>query len=63
MARSVADAASTLSVTVVVVSLYPVSTVLLARVVLHERLSRSRIAAVALAVGAVALIGLGMSRA
>jgi drug/metabolite transporter (DMT)-like permease len=63
MARSVADAAGTLSVTVVVVSLYPVSTVLLARVILHERLSRLRTLAVGLAVGAVALIGVGATRA
>ena len=62
LARSVADAAATLSVTVVVVSLYPVSTVLLARLVLHERLSRLRLLAVGLAVAAVALIGLGAAQ-
>lgn len=54
-----ATVVGTLSVTVVLVSLFPVSTALLARVVLHERLSRVRIAGVALAVAGAALIGLG----
>ena len=63
MARSAAGAAGTLSVTVVLASLFPVSTVVLARVVLHERLSRRRLAGVGLAVGAVALIGLGAAQA
>lgn len=50
-------AAGELSVTVVLVSLYPVSTVLLARLVLGERLSRLRLAGVGLAVAGAALIG------
>ena len=54
-----ATAIGTLSVTVVLVSLFPVSTALLARVVLHERLSRVRIAGVGLAVAGAALIGVG----
>ena len=55
LARSV----GTLSTTVVLVSLYPVSTALLARLLLGERLSRMRLAGVALAVAGAALIGLG----
>ncbi len=51
----------TLSVTVVIASLYPVSTTILARVVLRERLSHLRIGGVALAILGVALIGLGAS--
>lgn len=54
-----AVAVGTLSVTVVLISLHPVCTALLARVVLHERLSRMRQAGVALAVTGAALIGLG----
>ena len=54
-----ATAIGTLSVTVVLVSLFPVSTALLARVVLHERLSRVRVAGVGLAVAGAALIGVG----
>lgn len=54
-----ATVVGTLSVTVVLVSLFPVSTALLARVVLHERLSRVRVAGVALAVAGAALIGVG----
>ena len=49
----------TLSVTVVLVSLFPVTTALLARVFLHERLSRVRLLGVGLAVAGPALIGLG----
>ena len=56
-----AVAAGTLSVTVVLVSLYPVSTTLLARMVLHERLSRVRVAGVGMAVLGAALMGLGAS--
>jgi drug/metabolite transporter (DMT)-like permease len=48
-----------LAVVVVVSSLYPVSTALLARAILHERLGPLRTAGVALAVGGVILIGLG----
>ena len=44
---------------VVLSSLYPVSTALLARAFLHERLGPVRVVGVALAVAAVALIGLG----
>jgi drug/metabolite transporter (DMT)-like permease len=48
-----------LAVVVVVSSLYPVSTALLARAFLHERLGRVRLAGVAMAIAGVALIGLG----
>jgi drug/metabolite transporter (DMT)-like permease len=48
-----------LSMTVVLVSLYPVATAILARVVLHERLSRVRLMGVGLAILGVMLIGLG----
>lgn len=54
-----ATAVGTLSVTVVLVSLFPVSTALLARAVLHERLSRVRVLGVGMAVAGAALIGLG----
>jgi drug/metabolite transporter (DMT)-like permease len=53
-----ARAETTLSVAVVLASLYPVSTAVLARLILNERLSRLRIAGVGLAVAGVALIGL-----
>jgi drug/metabolite transporter (DMT)-like permease len=48
-----------LAVVVVLSSLYPVGTVLLARVILHERLGAVRIAGIALAIGGVVLIGFG----
>ena len=48
-----------LSVVVVLSSLYPLSTALLARVFLHERLGPLRLAGVALALTGVVLIGLG----
>jgi drug/metabolite transporter (DMT)-like permease len=54
-----ATAIGTLSVTVVLISLHPVATAILARVVLKERLSRVRQAGVALAVVGASLIGLG----
>ena len=56
-----ATAKGTLSVAVVISSLYPVGTALLARSFLHERLSRVRVAGVGLAVLGVVLIGLGAS--
>ena len=46
-----------LSIVAVLSALYPIGTVLLARIVLGERLSRGQIAAVVVAVTAVALIG------
>jgi drug/metabolite transporter (DMT)-like permease len=48
-----------LSVVVVLVSLYPIGTALLARLFLHERLGPVRMAGVALAILGVMLIGLG----
>jgi drug/metabolite transporter (DMT)-like permease len=54
-----ASAEGGLAVTVVVSSLYPVATALLAYLFLHERLGPVRLAGVALAIGAVMLIGLG----
>jgi drug/metabolite transporter (DMT)-like permease len=52
-------AETTLAVAVVLSSLYPVSTAILARVVLHERLSRLAMMGVILAVAGVVLIGFG----
>jgi len=52
-------AETTLAVSVVLSSLFPVSTVVLARVVLHERISRLALLGVVLAVFGVALIGVG----
>ena len=46
-----------LSIVAVLSALYPIGTVLLARMVLGERLARGQLAAVAVAVTAVALIG------
>ena len=43
----------------VISSLYPVSTALLARAFLHERLGPVRLAGAGLAVASVVLIGLG----
>jgi drug/metabolite transporter (DMT)-like permease len=48
-----------LAVVIVLTSLYPVTTAVLARLVLHERLSPARILGVLLAVLGVILIGLG----
>ena len=48
-----------LAVVVVLTSLYPVGTALLARAFLHERLGPVRLAGVGLAIGGVVLIGLG----
>ncbi len=47
-----------LSVVAVLSALYPIGTVLLARIVLGERLSRGQLAAVGVAVAAIALIGI-----
>lgn len=55
----IASGVGALSVTVVLASLYPVSTALLARIVLGERLSRLRLAGVALAVAGALLISAG----
>ena len=54
-----ATAIGTLSATVVLASLYPVSTSLWARIVLRERLSRTRLGGVALAVVGAVLISAG----
>jgi drug/metabolite transporter (DMT)-like permease len=54
-----ASADGELAIVIVVASLYPVTTAILARVVLHERLSPVRLAGVGLAIAGVALIGLG----
>jgi drug/metabolite transporter (DMT)-like permease len=48
-----------LSIVVVLSSLYPIGTALLARFLLHERLGPARMLGVALAVAGVVLIGLG----
>ncbi len=50
---------TTLAVSVVLSSLYPVSTAVLARFVLGERLSRIALIGVGLAIGGVVLIGYG----
>ena len=50
-----------LSVTAVITSLYPGSTILLARVLLGERLTRTRLAGLGLAAASVALIAVGGS--
>jgi drug/metabolite transporter (DMT)-like permease len=55
----IATSVGTLSVTVVLASLYPVSTALWARVVLRERLTRPQLAGVALAVLGALLISAG----
>lgn len=48
-----------LAIVIVLTSLYPVTTAILARIVLHERLSPLRLVGVALAISGVILIGLG----
>jgi len=50
---------TTLAVAVVLSSLYPVATTLLARTFLGERLTRTAVLGVALAIGGVVLIGIG----
>lgn len=56
-----ANAAGSLAVAVVLSSLYPVVTALLARAFLHERLSRLRLIGVGAAIGGVVLIALGQT--
>jgi len=51
--------AGSLAVAAVLSSLYPVTTVVLASLVLHERVTRSHAAGIALAIGAIACIALG----
>lgn len=48
-----------LAVAAVLTSLYPATTVILAAVLLHERITRSHVAGIAAAIGAIVLIGLG----
>jgi drug/metabolite transporter (DMT)-like permease len=55
----VATHAGALAVTAVITSLYPAATILLARVLLGERLTRIRIVGLCLAAGSVALIAVG----
>ena len=54
-----ANRAGLLSVVAVVGSLYPVATVVLARIALHERVDRVQAAGIGLALAGVALIGGG----
>jgi drug/metabolite transporter (DMT)-like permease len=51
--------AGSLAVAAVLSSLYPVTTVVLASLVLHERVTRSHAAGIAIAIGAIACIALG----
>ena len=55
----VATTRGALSVVSVIASLFPVVTVVLARVLLHERLHRLQVAGVALAISGVVLIAAG----
>jgi drug/metabolite transporter (DMT)-like permease len=54
-----ASAQGLVSITSVLASLYPIFTVVLARLVLHERVARSQEAGIALTLGGVALIAAG----
>jgi drug/metabolite transporter (DMT)-like permease len=53
--------AGSLAIAAVLSSLYPVTTVLLATVVLHERVTRSHAVGIGLAIAAIACIGIGSS--
>lgn len=48
-----------LAVVAVILALYPTSTLILARIVLHERLSRAQVGGLAVAGGAVVMLALG----
>jgi drug/metabolite transporter (DMT)-like permease len=48
-----------LAVAAILSSLYPVTTLLLAALVLHERLTRTHAVGIAAAVGGIVLIGIG----
>jgi drug/metabolite transporter (DMT)-like permease len=55
----VATRAGELAIAAVLTSLYPVSTILLARIVLKERIAKSQTLGIVLAIGACVLIAIG----